>query len=39
MGLSLLVRRVILALTVISYAVSGTLVADPIQIDVKRGLM
>ena len=37
MRLSLLVRRVILALTVISYAVSGTLVADPIQIDVKTG--
>lgn len=37
MRLSLLVRRVILAFTVISYAVSGTLVADPIQIDVKTG--
>ena len=37
MRLSLLVRRVILAFTAISYAVSGTLVADPIQIDVKTG--
>ena len=37
MRLSLLVRRVILALTVISYAVSGTLVADPIKIDVDTG--
>lgn len=37
MRLSLLVRRVILALTVISYAVSGTLVADPIKIDVEKG--